>query len=87
MVLRALVVVLGFSGVSTELRAPVLQRLFFKTGFKQLYLAINNAFSILPAIVDGMASPRQFIRNPIRSIALSLRYVNSWHQYLAERLP
>ncbi len=87
MVLRALVVVLGFSGLSTELRAPVLQKLFYKTGFKQLYMAINNAFSILPAIVDGMATPGQFIRNPIRSIALSLQYVDSWHQHLMDRLP
>ncbi len=87
MILRALVVVLGFSGLSTELRAPVLQKLFFKTGLKQLYLAINNAFSILPAIVDGMATPQQFIRNPIRSIALSLQYVNSWHRHLTGTLP
>lgn len=82
MVLRALVVVMGFSGLSTELRAPVMQRLFFKTGFKQLYLSINNAFSILPAIVDDMDTPRQFIRNPVRSLALSLQYVNSWHRHL-----
>lgn len=82
MVLRALVVVMGFSGLSTELRGPVMQRLFFRTGFKQLYLSINNAFSILPAIVDDMANPGQFIRNPIRSIALSLQYVNSWHRHL-----
>lgn len=82
MVLRALVVVMGFSGLSTELRAPVMQNLFFKTGFKQPYLAINNAFSILPAIVDDMATPQQFIRSPIRSIALSLQYAYSWHRHL-----
>lgn len=82
MILRALVVVMGFSGLSTELRAPVMQKLFFKTGFKQLYLSINNAFSILPAIVDDMATPRQFFRNPVRSLALSLQYVNSWHRHL-----
>jgi len=82
MVLRALVVVMGFSGLSTELRAPVLQRLFYKSGFKQLFLAINNAFSILPVIVGDMATPKQFFRHPIRSIASGLQYVNSWHQHL-----
>lgn len=86
MVLRALVVVMGFSGLSTELRAPVLQKLFFNSGFKQLYLAINNAFSILPAIVDDMATPRQFFRNPARSIALSLQYAESWHRYVENHL-
>lgn len=86
MVLRALVVVTGFAALSTELRAPLMQRLFFRTGFRQLYISINHAFGILPMVVSSFASPRQFITNPARSIANSLRHVNNWHEYLLQTI-
>lgn len=86
MVLRALVVVTGFAAISTELRAPVMQQLFFSSGFRQLYISVNHAFGILPMVVGGLSTPRQFILNPARSIANSLRNVNSWHQYLVRSL-
>jgi hypothetical protein len=86
MVLRALVVVTGFAAISTELRAPLMQRLFFRSGFRQLYLSVNHAFGIFPMVVSGLSTPRQFILNPARSIANSLRNVNSWHQYLVRSL-
>ena len=86
MVLRALVVVTGFAAISTELRAPVMQQLFFRSGFRQLYISVNHAFGILPMVVGGLSTPRQFILNPARSIANSLRNVNSWHQYLVRSL-
>lgn len=86
MVLRALVVVTGFAAISTELRAPLMQRIFFRSGFRQLYLSVNHAFGILPMVVSGFTTPRQFIVNPARSIAASLRHVNSWHQHLVQSL-
>jgi hypothetical protein len=85
MVLRALIVVMGFSAISTELRAPVMQRLFYRGGLRQLYLAINTAFSILPEVVDNFAKPRDFLKKPFGSIAYSLQYVNGWHQKIKER--
>ena len=86
MIFRALVVVMGFSGLSTELQAPVLQQLFFKAGLKRLYLGIHNAFLILPAVIDHMETPRKFIRHPLRSISLSLQQASSYVEYL-ERAP
>lgn len=86
MVLRALVVVTGFAALSTELRAPLMQRLFFKSGLRQLYLSVNHAFGILPIVISSFSSPRQFITNPTRSIATSLRHVNSWHLHLVKML-
>lgn len=86
MVLRALVVVTGFAALSTELRAPLMQRIFFRSGFRQLYLSVNHAFGILPMVISSFTTPRQFIVNPARSIASSLRHVNNWHQHLVESL-
>ena len=86
MVLRALVVVTGFASLSTELRAPLMQQLFFRSGFRQLYISINHAFGILPMVIGGLSTPRQFILSPLRSISNSLRKVNSWHQNLVDTL-
>ncbi|SMO54435.1 hypothetical protein SAMN06265379_102402 [Saccharicrinis carchari] len=86
MILRALVVVTGFSALSTELRAPLMQQLFFRSGFRQLYLSVNHAFGILPLVMSNLASPGQFIKNPARSIALSLRHVDSWHQHMVRSI-
>ncbi len=85
MVLRALIVVMGFSAISTELRAPVMQRLFYRGGLRQLYLSVNTAFSILPEVIDNFAKPRDFLKKPFGSIAYSLQYVNGWHQKIKER--
>lgn len=86
MVLRALVVVTGFAALSIELRAPLMQRLFFRSGFRQLYLSVNHAFGILPMVISSFTTARQFIVNPTRSIATSLRHVNSWHHHLVRLL-
>ncbi len=86
MVLRALVVVTGFAALSTELRAPLMQQLFFRSGFRQLYLSVNHAFGILPMVISSFTTARRFIMNPARSIATSLRYVNSWHLHLVRLL-
>lgn len=86
MVLRALVVVTGFAALSTELRAPLMQRLFFRSGFRQLYLSVNHAFGIVPLVINSFTSARRFIVNPARSIAVSLRHVNSWHHHLLRLL-
>lgn len=77
---------MGFAALSTELRAPLMQRIFFRSGFRQLYLSVNHAFGILPMVIGGLSTPRQFIANPTRSIAMSLRNVNRWHQHLLESL-
>ena len=86
MVLRALVVVTGFAALSTELRAPLMQRIFFRSGFRQLYLSVNHAFGILPMVISSFTTPREFIVNPARSIASSLRNVNRWHHHLVASL-
>ena len=85
MILRALVVVTGFAALSTELRAPLMQKLFYRSGFRQLYLSVTQAFGILPMVISDLATPAEFIKNPARSIAVSLRHVNSWHLHLIKQ--
>lgn len=85
MVLRALLVVMGFSALSTELRAPVMQRIFYQSGLRQLYISINTAFGILPEVVEHFATPRDFLKKPFGTIAYSLQHVNGWHLQLKKK--
>lgn len=86
MILRALVVVTGFAAISTELRAPLMQQLFFRSGFRQLYLSVNHAFGILPMVVGALTTPRKFISHPFKSISDSLKHVDNWHVQLLRLL-
>jgi len=62
-----------------------MQRLFYRSGLRQVYLSINTAFGILPEVVEHFASPRVFLREPFESIAYSLQFVNGWHQQIKEK--
>lgn len=81
---RAVLIVVGFSSLSTELKNPFLQNLFSSKGLRQLYLSVNAAFGILPAIFDQLIQPKKFLLHPIRSISESLLYVESWMNLVEE---
>lgn len=66
--LRAVLILVGFSAVSVELRNPVVKTVLYRRGFSQLYLSLGLAFSALPAVIDKFSSPKQILKNPIKSI-------------------
>ena len=49
--LRALVIIIGFSCISTELRNPVVKSLLHKNGATNLYQALRLSFSSLPTLI------------------------------------
>lgn len=51
---RALIIIFGFAGISTELRNPLLKSLLFNRGFASLYRALSLAFSALPLVVASL---------------------------------
>lgn len=66
--IRAVLILVGFSSISVELRNPVIKAVLMKRGFSQLYLSLSLAFSALPAIIGNFAKPRQFLRHPGQSV-------------------
>ncbi len=66
---RAVLILVGFSAISVELRNPMVKTVLWKRGFSQLYLSLGLAFSALPAVIDTFAKPRQLLRRPARHIA------------------
>lgn len=66
---RALIIIVGFSAISTELRNPVIRAVSLRGGFSSLYQSVNLAFSALPAVLNEFPGVRTFIRHPLQSLA------------------
>lgn len=67
--IRAVLILVGFSSVSIELRNPVIKNLLMKRGFSQLYLSLGLAFSVLPWIIRNVPKPLKIINSPVKSFS------------------
>ncbi len=67
--IRAILVLVGFSGISVELRNPLIKTVLQKRGFTQLYQSLGLAFSVLPSIIDQFAKPKLFLRMPFQTMS------------------
>jgi len=52
--LRALLLLTGFSAISTEMKNPVIRTLLYNRGFAPLYKSLSLAFAVLPEIVSSL---------------------------------
>jgi nucleoside-triphosphatase THEP1 len=59
---RAVIVIFGFAGISSELRNPLLKSLLFNYGFSNLYQSLNVAFSALPAVTASLPRLRNLYK-------------------------
>jgi len=78
LILRAILVVTGFSALSTELRNPRLKSFLFKFGFNKIYAALSMAFSALPFMMERGVSGKHFLAHPIRAIRNMLADAGHW---------
>lgn len=69
MSLRAIIVILGFSAISVELRNPLVKTILHKQGFSQLYNSLGLAFSALPSILDNVSKPQNMFKKPFKTIS------------------
>lgn len=70
--IRAIFIFIAFSALSVELRNPVVENFLFRHGFARLYISMRLAFSALPGILSGMASPRKLFKSPGSFISYTL---------------
>jgi nucleoside-triphosphatase THEP1 len=61
--LRAFVIMVGFTAISTELKNPLIRSILYSQGFSSVYQSLNLAFSALPGIIASLPKPKDFIRN------------------------
>ena len=62
---RAVIVILGFSVLGTELYNPRIRAFFMKTYFKQLPLALEFSFESLPSMLANIPDIKTIIKNPV----------------------
>lgn len=65
---RAVLVIIGFSVLGTELYNPRIRDFFLKTSFKQLPLALELSFESLPSMISSMPDFKTIAKNPVSII-------------------
>jgi nucleoside-triphosphatase THEP1 len=61
--LRAFVIMVGFTAISTEFKNPLIRSILYNKGFASLYQSLNLAFSALPGIIAALPKSRDLFRN------------------------
>jgi nucleoside-triphosphatase THEP1 len=62
---RAVIIIVGFSVLGTELYNPKIRNFFLKTYFKQLPLALELSFESLPSMIANIPEFKTIIKNPV----------------------
>ncbi|HNS16539.1 MAG TPA: nucleoside-triphosphatase [Bacteroidales bacterium] len=75
---RAILVILGFTAISVELKNPRIQHYLVNHGCKNIYWSLNLAFSILPVMVKNITRGRYFFLHPIASLSTALMKADQW---------
>ena len=65
---RAVIIIVGFSVLGTELYNPKIRNFFIKTSFKQLPLALELSFESLPSMIANIPEFKTIIKNPVSVI-------------------
>lgn len=73
---RAIVIILGFSALGTELYNPVIRTFFAKTTFKQLPLALELSFEILPSMLKFLPDVKTVLKSPIQVFTKVISQIN-----------
>ncbi len=68
MVLRSIVVIVSFVGISHELSSPLVKLILYKNGFSQVYTSLSLAFSALP-IISANFKNKEFFKHPLEHIS------------------
>jgi nucleoside-triphosphatase THEP1 len=62
---RAILIIVGFSVLGTELYNPRIREFFLRTYFKQLPLALELSFDCLPSMIANIPDFKTIIKNPV----------------------
>jgi len=75
---RAVLVIIGFSVIGTELRNPDFKKLFVHSRLWQLPLAMEIAFDTLPMMISSLPSTRELLKKPSLTFRYMLARADFW---------
>jgi nucleoside-triphosphatase THEP1 len=61
MVFRALILLSAFSGISNELKNPLVKNILYQQGMKNLYQSLEIAFSALPGLMNAFSMNKKSV--------------------------
>ncbi|MFW5974633.1 MAG: nucleoside-triphosphatase [Bacteroidota bacterium] len=61
MVFRALILLSAFSGISNELKNPLVKNILYQRGLKNLYQSLEIAFSALPGLMNAFSMNKKTV--------------------------
>jgi hypothetical protein len=70
MLLRAMIVLIGFSIISVELRNPVIKK--FLNNKSVIYNAVQTGFSVLPSIIAGLPTVKEMFKRPVHTLSMRI---------------
>jgi nucleoside-triphosphatase THEP1 len=76
MILRAIVIIFGFSIIGYELRNPIILNWFINILGRQFYLSLDLAFLTLPAMTSILIKQKKIFRHPVYSFIQLFAAVN-----------
>jgi nucleoside-triphosphatase THEP1 len=68
--MRAILVVMSFAAISTELKNPLIKTIMYKRGASQLYQSLELAFGILPNILSELPESKTVFKKPSGTITM-----------------
>ncbi len=68
---RAIILIIGFAGISVELKNPIIKSVLYHRGFASLYQSMNLAFSALPFIISNLSKQGSTISSGISRKSLN----------------
>jgi MFS family permease len=88
MCLRAVYVIIAFSSLSIELRNPRVKDRIFRSGFHNLYMALQLSFGALPAMISNLSNKQaRSLKNPFLFFPLLLKQAEKWYIKMTETHP
>jgi nucleoside-triphosphatase THEP1 len=86
MTIRAILIILGFSAVSIELRNPRLLAWFTRQGLQEFSTALGVAFEALPEFTAVVSQQKHLWRHPAIIVPQLLRHAEAWLQNYRQRI-
>jgi nucleoside-triphosphatase THEP1 len=83
---RAILILVGFSAISVELRNPVVKSVLYRKGFSQLYLSVGLAFAALPSVISQFSKPKQFLKKPFQTLGSVLLQADDLFSLFSESI-
>jgi nucleoside-triphosphatase THEP1 len=75
--LRAIILIMGFTVLGTELYNPEIREYFVKTYFRQLPAALELSLDSLPAMIANTPNVKTILRNPVTVVHHLIGYAES----------